>query len=220
MKKNIIAILINISIFVLTIFGLIVALAGIPIFNNGTKSSLSYLMKFFTVESNMFIGITALVLGINQILYLKKGIKINKIIFIIKYVATVSVAITFFTVLFFLGPVVYRDNFWLMYKGVSFFYHFLIPVLAMVVFIFFESTNEYDIKISFYGMIPFIIYAIFYLIAALANMDGGKVKSGYDWYGFLSFGIPIFILLMIGMVALAYMISFLLYFTNKKMYKK
>jgi hypothetical protein len=139
MKKIKIAIIINIIIFVLVVFGLIVGLAGIPFLGSSGRSKFSYLIKYFTVESNLFMGITALALGINQVLYLKNGTKINKVIFILKYVATVSVAITFFTVLFYLGPVVFRDRFLSMYQGVSFFYHLVVPVLSMLVFILFES---------------------------------------------------------------------------------
>ena len=221
MKKIKIAIIINIIIFVLVVFGLIVGLAGIPFLGSSGRSKFSYLIKYFTVESNLFMGITALALGINQVLYLKNGTKINKVIFILKYVATVSVAITFFTVLFFLGPVVFRDRFLSMYQGVSFFYHLVVPVLSMLVFILFESSKDYNIhKVSFFGIIPFLIYAIFYVIAVLTHMTDGKVEAGYDWYGFLSFGIPIFILLMFIMLGATYLISFLTLKLNKITYKE
>ncbi len=218
MTKIKVSVVTNISIFVVVTLALILGLAGVPSFETGT-TSFGELMKYFTIESNIFMGIMALLLAINQILYLKNNTKINKAIFILYYVATVCVAITFFTVLFFLAPVVYRDQFWSMYTGISFYYHFLIPVVAMIMFLFVLNTNEYSIKISFFGIIPFLVYALFYVIAALTHMDGGKVMPGYDWYGFLSFGIPVFLLLLVIMLGATYLVSFLIYFINKKLYK-
>ncbi len=221
MKKIKISIVINIMIFLLVVFGLIIGLAGIPFLGAKGRSSFGYLIKYFTVESNLFMGITALLLGINQILFLKKDIKINKIIFILDFIASVSVAITLFTVLFFLGPVVYNWNFLPLYSGVSFFYHLVVPVLGMVVFILFESTNEFNIlKTSIFGIIPFLVYSVFYIIASISHMDNGKVQSGYDWYGFLSFGIPIFILLMFIMLGATFLISFLILKLNRITYKE
>lgn len=215
-----ISIIINLLIFVLMIFGLMVALLGIPFLQEGSKSNFLNLIKYFTVESNIFMGITALIFAINEILYIKKGKKINKIIFILKYVSTVCVAITFFTVVFFLAPLVYRDRALTMFTGINFFYHVAIPVLSIIVFILFENSNQYNIKITIFGMILFLIYSIFYLIASLTHIEDGKIIDGYDWYGFLKFGIPMFFLLMVLMLVLSYSISFLLYYINKKLFKE
>ena len=186
---------------------------------NGSKTSFANFIKFFTVQSNIFMGITAIAYAVNEILLLKKGTRINKVLFVLKYVATVCVAITFFTVLFFLAPIVYRDYFLDLYVGTNFFYHFMIPLASMIIFIFAENTKDFSIKVTIFGMIPFILYSIFYLIAAFTHMENGKVMDGYDWYGFLSFGIPMFMLLMVLMIGFSYLISFLTYFLNKKLYR-
>ena len=198
------SIITNIAIFVMMIFGIIISLVGIPFMTNGSRSSFPNFIKYFTVQSNIFMGITAIAFAVNEILFLKKRIRINKILFVLKYIATVCVAITFFTVLFFLAPIVYRDYFFDLYVGTNFFYHLIIPLASMIIFIFAENSKEFNIKITIFGMIPFIIYSIFYVIASLTHMENGKVMSGYDWYGLIGF---------------SYLISFLTYFLNKKLYK-
>ena len=220
MKKIIISIIFNSIIFSLMVLGLIMAFTGLKFdLSFGPKPTFGNVMKYFTVQSNIFMGIMSLLFVINAILYLKKNIEMNKIVFIIKYVSTVCVAITFSTVVFILTPIFYRDNiFGLFYDG-NFLFHLVIPVLSIITFLFFENRNDIKIKITFTGMIPFIIYTIFYLIAALLHMENGKIVDGYDWYGFLYNGIPIFILLSFVMVILSYFISFILYFLNKKLYK-
>ena len=220
MKKIIISIIFNSIIFILMVLGLVMAFTGLKFdLTFGPKPTFGYVMKFFTVQSNIFMGIMALLFVINAILHIKKNIEMNRILFIFKYVSTVCVAITFFTVVLILTPIFYRDNiFGLFYDG-NFLFHLVIPVLSIITFLFFENRNDITIKITFTGMIPFIIYTIFYLIAALSHMENGKVVDGYDWYGFLYNGIPIFILLSFVMILLTYLISFIIYFLNKKLYK-
>jgi len=217
MKKKI-SIIINITIFVLSIFTLITALIGLG-FRGMVNQPLEfgYLMKYFTVLSNLFMGFVALAFAINEILYIKKNIEIKKYMYILKLMATVSVAITFLTVVFFLAPKE-KNYFSLFYDG-NFFYHFFIPVISIITFILLDNTNKLSIKSTIFGILPFVVYTIFYIIVSLANMDGASFKDGYDWYGFLGLG-PWFILAAILMLGGAYAISFLLYFSNKKLYKE
>lgn len=219
MRKIKAAIVINLIIFVIMVVGVIFAFSGLKFDLTVVKTSFWYVIKFFTVQSNIFMGITALLYAINEIIHLKKGINLSKVLFVMKYIATICVAITFFTVALFLAPVFYKENYFQLFYDANLLFHLIIPVLSMVVFIFLENRNDLNIKVTFYGIIPYIIYSIFYVILALTHMENGKVIAGYDWYGFLYFGIPIFILLTFVMIAATYLISFLLYFLNKKLYK-
>ena len=218
MMKKKISIIINIIIFVLSIFTLITALIGLGFRGMVNEPlPLPYLLKFFTVLSNLFMGFVSLAFAVNEILYIKKNIEIKKYMYILKLMATVSVAITFLTVVFFLAPKE-KNYFSLFYDG-NFFYHFFIPVLSIVVFLLFDTTNKLSIKSTLFGILPFVVYTIFYIIVSLANMDGAKFKDGYDWYGFLGLG-PWFILAAVLMFGGSYLISFLLYFFNKKLCKE
>lgn len=219
MRKIKAAIVINLIIFMIMVVGVIFAFSGLKFDLTVSKTSFWNVIRYFTVQSNIFMGITALLFAINEIIHLKKGINLSKVIFVMKYIATICVAITFFTVALFLAPVFFPDNYFALFYDYNLLFHLIIPVLSMVVFIFLENRNDLNIKVTFYGIIPYIIYSIFYVILALTHMENGKVMDGYDWYGFLYFGIPIFILLTFVMIAATYLISFLLYFLNKKLYK-
>ena len=64
------------------------------------------MLRFFTVESNLFIGIVSLVFSLSEIKLLKGNIKeIPKINYILKLMATSAVGLTFFVVFVYLGPI-------------------------------------------------------------------------------------------------------------------
>ena len=219
MRKINAAIILNLIIFVLMVVGAFFAFTGLKFDMTRVNTTFWYVIKFFTVQSNIFMGIAALLYAINEILHLKKGIELNRTLFIIKYIATICVTITFFTVALFLAPVFYKDNYFALFYDTNFLFHLVIPVLSMIIFIFLENRSDMNIKITFLGIVPYIVYSIFYVILAITHMENGKVVDGYDWYGFLYFGIPTFILLTFIMIVATYLLSFLLYFLNKKLYK-
>ncbi len=219
MKKIKLSIIFNFIIFGLMVIGSIMAFSGLRFDLTVDTPTFYSVIRYFTVQSNIFMGIIALLFAINEILHIKRGIEINKTLFIFKYIATVCVAITFFTVALILAPIFYGSRYFELFYDENLFFHFVIPVLSIIAFILFENRNDITKKITFTGLMPFSIYTVFYLIAALTHMQDGKIMEGYDWYGFLYFGIPIFIVLSIVMVILSYLISFILYFLNKKLYK-
>ena len=218
MNKIKISITLNIILFVLMVFALYMALSGLS-FDMTFKKHSIHIFKYFTVLSNILMGIVALVFAIREILYLKNNKEISKYFYVAKHIATTCVALTFLTVALFLAPVFYKEKFFDAFHDANFFYHFLNPVLAIIVFVFFENTNKLSIKTALFGMVPFGVYSIFYLITAITHMSGGKVDTKYDWYGFFYFGVPIFFVLMIFMISLTFLISFILYKSNKKLYK-
>ena len=218
MKKTKVAIIINFIIFIFMVFALIMALTGLS-FDMTIKKHSIRIFKYFTTLSNILMGLVALMLAIVEIISLKNNKSINKIYYFIKYIATISVTITFLTVALFLAPVFYGKRFFDAFHDTNFFYHFLNPVLSIIVFLFFENTKTIKFKQTFFGLIPFALYSIYYVIEAVTHMDNGKVMNGYDWYGFFYFGIPMFFVLMLFMFALTYGISFSLYKINNKLCK-
>lgn len=218
MKKIKISIILNTILFVLMVFALYMALSGLS-FDMTFKKHSIHIFKYFTVLSNILMGIVALVFAIREILYLKNNKEISKYYYLAKHIATACVTLTFLTVALFLAPVFYKEKFFDAFHDANFFYHFLNPVLAIIVFVFFENTNKLTFKMSLFGILPFAIYSVYYVIAAVTHMDGGKVASGYDWYGFFYFGVPVFFVLMIFMISLTFGISFTLYKVNNKLYK-
>ena len=56
--------------------------------------------KFYTVDSNVIVGVVALIMIIYEVLYLKNKIKeIPKYVYVLKYIGVVGVSLTFLVTL-------------------------------------------------------------------------------------------------------------------------
>lgn len=213
-----ISILLNIIIVVFTIFASIVMFTGFK-FMHGAEPVLESTkfgaFRFFTVDSNAFMGIVSLAFMIEEIKLLK-GINksINKKMYILKLMATTAVTITFLTVFLYLGPIS-KDGIPSMIQNSNLFFHLIIPVLSIITFVFFEKTNTISFKNTLFGIIPTLIYELYYLINILIHMENGKVSPLYDWYWFLQNGIWTAIIVAPFMLIVSYLVSIVLWKINK-----
>lgn len=182
---------------------------------------------FFTVLSNIFAGITSLIYFVFKILNYFKGIKIKRWSFILEFISTISVFITFFVVVFFLAPIdviFEHESYFSMFYGPNFFFHFVIPVFCIFNFIFLEHCDSINYKFVYLDLIPVVLYGTFYYInfkTELIKIEGGEGKLTSDWYHFLSNGNPIQVVL-IALLFIGCTIGFgyIFLFLNKKTYKK
>ncbi|MBR2539352.1 MAG: hypothetical protein IKE85_00790 [Mogibacterium sp.] len=136
-------------------------------------------LKYFTVLSNLFEG-TACIIWL-----FAKGEAVARAEKI-KYAGTVSVALTFLTVMFFLGPLYGYIS---MLSGVNLFLHLLVPVAALAECIFLSRTI-YSRKDNLLSVVPMLVYGTFYLGNNLIN-GTGEWPATNDWYSFLYWGYPI-----------------------------
>lgn len=213
-----ISILLNIIIVVFTIFASIVMFTGFK-FMHGAEPVLESTkfgaFRFFTVDSNAFMGIASFAFMIEEIKLLK-GINksINKKMYILKLMATTAVTITFLTVFLYLGPIS-KDGIPSMIQNSNLFFHLIIPVLSIITFVFFEKTNTISFKNTLFGIIPTLIYELYYLINILIHMENGKVSPLYDWYWFLQNGVWTAIIVAPFMLIVSYLVSIVLWKINK-----
>mgnify|MGYP003571385222 CR=1 FL=1 len=140
-------------------------------------------MRYFTTLSNIFVAIAAAVL---VIIYIKNAASdsydIPKWAITLKYVATVSVSVTFLTVVLFLSPITALGGkgYFSLFENNAFVLHFLTPVLAIISFIFFDGSDEIPFKSTFLTVIPTIIYSFVYIpMVAIA-----KVWPDFYWFTF------------------------------------
>ena len=96
------------------------------------------------------------------------------------------------------------------------FFHLITPVLSILTFVLFEKTEGINFKYVFYGLIPVIIYAIFYMTNIIIHLEDGKVSPKYDWYWFVQGGIMQSFYVIPGILMITLAISLGLYFLNKK----
>lgn len=191
MKKYKVSLVINVIIFVLVLFALITMIMDINFMGKSSLMVASRIeaLKFLTVDSNIFAGITSLLFIIYTTAYLKgKIIEIPKVLYILKYTSTVCVVLTFLVTLFFLVPR-FSFNFLYLYTNSNFFFHLVIPILSFISFSFCEKSNHITFKNSFTCLVPVFIYGLFYSYNCISHSNNGLVSMKYDWYGFLSNGI-------------------------------
>ena len=135
--------------------------------------------------------------------------------YILKLMGTTSVALTFFVVFAYLG-IIAEGGYYSMIMNSNLFFHLIIPVLSIITFIFFEKNNKLKIKDSLYGIIPMLLYSIYYITNALIHMENGKVSPKYDWYWFVQNGFWTIIIVFPLMLLITYLISLLLWKLNKE----
>lgn len=157
-------------------------------------------LKYFTVLSNIFAGVTSALWAIVAI----KG-KDTKAVDILKFVSTVAVMITFSVVLFFLRPV-YKDV--PMYSGANLGFHLLIPLAELIEFVIFNKT-KISIKERLFAGIPAFLYGAVYLLNIGIN-GKGEWPDTNDWYGFLNWGLPIGMVIFFGIVLVSILLGFLI----------
>ena len=95
-------------------------------------------------------------------------------------------------------------------------FHFLIPVLNFIVFLFFEEKPRLKFWHTFVGLSHLLAYAIFYLVVVFTHVTSGSVPLEYDWYAFAQKGLVIAFVCAVVVIALGYLIAFLLYKINNR----
>lgn len=210
MKKKL-SLIINIIIFILTVFASFIMFTGIKI-THGAEPILETtklgMFKFFTVDSNLFMGIIAL-------LFIIKNKSITKNMYRLKLMSTTSVTITLLVVLAYLAPIS-EDGLKSMLQNSNMFFHLIIPVLSIINFTIFEKTEKLKMKDTLYGLIPTMIYALFYILNLIIHMENKKVSPIYDWYWFAQNGIIQAIITAITLIITTYIITLILWKLNKR----
>lgn len=219
MKKLKISLIINILVVILTIISSIIMFTGFKFMHDYElvlETTRIGMFKFFTVDSNMLMGLVSLLFIVEEIKILKgKEKEIKKIYYILKLMATTSVGLTFFVVFAYLGPIT-EYGIRSMITNSNLFFHLIIPVISILNFIIFEKTDKLKIKDTKYGLIPTIIYALFYLINVLIHMESGKVSIVYDWYWFVQNGVWTALIVVPVILLITYLISLMIWKLNRK----
>lgn len=217
MQKIKISLFFNIIIIISVAFATICMMNGIYFMGEELllTSTGPGLFKFFTVQSNVLMGIIALVFAVCEVLVLTKKIKeIHKHLYVLKLICTVGVVLTFLTTALFLAPTSSKGYFAL-FKNANLFLHLIIPVLSAVTFIFFEKTDKIKFKYVCLGVVPMLLYGIYYVINIFSHIVDGKVIPEYDWYGFAVGGVYTIFITFPIMLIVTYLISLALWKFNK-----
>ena len=206
-KRRLLFILSNIFIAITTVAAVIVveiygSRAG-RLDNNGFPFWQN--IATFTVLSNIYLAIIATISTIYIIM--RKSSSFPRWLTTLYLSAVCSAMITFLTVIFYLAPMraVAGKNYFDVLLEPMFFLHFFNPVLSAVIYIFFMDGAKLPLKSRLLALIPFIIYAIIYLVFVVI------LKICPDFYG-LTFGGRYYLtpLVFIGFIAVDFGIATML----------
>ncbi len=189
---------------------------GIMVSGNDTGSVLTSArfisLKYFTVDSNLLMGIISLCILPSEIRSLRNGIdEIPTVLLVLKLTGTVSVALTFTTVMVFLGPLY---GYPAMFAGVNLYLHLIVPVLAILVFCLAEGTDRLMFRHTFIAVIPMLLYGTAYLGNILIN-GVGKWPDTNDWYGFAMWGVPASFLVFAVIAFVTWLLALIMWRINR-----
>ena len=140
-------------------------------------SSGLYGLRYFTLLSNLLCGFSALLVAVTVT---EHGLPFG--VWLLKYVATAAVTVTFVTVMVFLGPTFgYKSQL----EGVGFYYHAAGPLLAILSFCFLERFHTLSFSLSLLGLLPVILYGLLYAWKVLLCP---KTRRWEDFYGYTKGG--------------------------------
>ncbi|MCQ2582841.1 MAG: hypothetical protein MJ160_02940 [Treponema sp.] len=191
-KKRIADIIINLIMFISTAYALLCYFLG-PADAFGSHGVACF--KFFTTDSNILVAVASLLCAI----FLFKKTEIPQWVMVLKFAGTISVTVTFLTVLLFLAPMGvlktgHFETVFLYFAGNAFLLHFSTPVLSIISTTILEKEYPISKKQSLCGVLPTLVYAVIYLFMVVI------FHKWEDFYGFTFGGryqfVPIVIIVM------------------------
>ena len=137
MKKIKTSLVLNIIIVIFTVFATICMFTGFR-FMSGDEIVLEAsnlgMFKFFTVDSNLFMGVVALIFSVLEVRLLQGKIKeIDRKYYLLKLMGTTGVGLTFIVVFTYLSYII-EGGVRLMVMNSNLFFHLVTPVLSMIHF--------------------------------------------------------------------------------------
>ena len=198
--------ILNIVIVILTVIGVVLMLTGKPE-EGALQASGIENFKFYTVLTNVFCGLIALV----YTLFILLGKDTGKIR-VLKLAAVCGVAITFAVVAFMFGPLYGFPQF---YQRGNLFFHLLLPLTAMVEFIVVKRPYM-PFKYTVFASVPTFLYGVGYMTNILVNGIGGEWPNTNDFYAFLSWGWPVGIMIFAGITITAFGVACIFRVINNK----
>lgn len=181
MKRKI-SVLIKIIALIASIYGMLQSLDG------------WFFLTFFTNLSNIFIDIMLFIFIIYD---LKKAKYIPQGMYLIKFMATISITLTFFVYMLLLAPTnnygfigAYLNN-----GAGSLYVHFITPVLSIIDFLLYSESYIPSEKHVYYSVVPPLVYVGFIIVLGqvfhirwygdmLAPYNFLNYGASTGWFGF------------------------------------
>lgn len=160
--------------FVIVIMGSIAIFMQIflsPDRRNRVSTSGADVFRFFTIDGNIFIIISSIIVIAYIIISFFKEIKNDKFLYVIQLMGAVSALLIFLTVVFLLLPS-YGTSLLKGYKMIIL--HATNPILCCMTFLLFNET-KISKKMSLLGILPMAIYGVIALILCFSKVWTGRL---------------------------------------------
>jgi len=175
---------------IIKIVAVITSLGGVIIgFFNAKYDGYSHWsarLLYFTNQSNLWIGITFLIILLLPLLKFKNKDKAKDILYLLKYMFTVSITITGVIFCAILAPHV--DGTFHAWSISSLMTHVFTPILAIADFFVDDTPLILNLKKTFLVLIPPFIYLIFASVLGAFKVDFGRGDTFP--YFFLNYNSP------------------------------
>ena len=140
------------------------------------------IFRYYTTLSNVFAGLLAVPMAYAAVRTLTgKGTRIPRALSLLRYSSVSALTLTMMTVLCFLGPLF---GYAPMFTGANFWFHLIVPVLAVLSFLFWEPGADFPRKNPFPGIVQTILYGSVYVPRVLSGRwpDFYGFNIGGRWY--------------------------------------
>lgn len=182
--------------------------------DNGTISASGLRnLKYFTVLSNLLMGVASALSVVYTIRKLRQNTDIPSWLTRLRLAGAAAVTLTLLVVLLFLWPVFHIPG---LYSGANLWLHLLIPLMAIASFVL-GATEPISLKESIVSMVPMLIYGAWY-VANNIIYGTGEWPDTNDWYGFLTWGWGVGILILIAIIIMTWGAGLIMRFAHNKVY--
>lgn len=216
MKRFRIAYILNLCLALLEVLAPIWMSSGLV--GGVLTTSGAEMFKFFTIDSNVLMGVIALFTAL-QLRQVIRGQRedLSTACYVWNLAGTVGVTLTMLVTVFFLEPTMAPQfGLFALFAGSNFLLHLFNPLLAIVTFTVFEKTRKIPFRHTLTGIVPMVLYAVFYLANCMRHAVNGMVDIAYDWYGFLAGGVKTVWIVIPVIFLFTWLISIALWRLNRR----
>ena len=220
MKRFRIAYILNLCLALLEVLAPIWMSSGLV--GGVLTTSGAEMFKFFTIDSNVLMGVIALFTALQLRQVIRGQREDLSTACYVRYLAgTVGVTLTMLVTVFFLEPTMAPQfGLFALFAGSNFLLHLFNPLLAIVTFTVFEKTRKIPFRHTLTGIVPMVLYAVFYLANCMRHAVNGMVDIAYDWYGFLAGGVKTVWIVIPVIFLFTWLISIALWRLNRRKTEK
>ena len=138
-------------------------------------------LLYFTIQSNLWIGITSLVLAVRILRHQPVSAALHRV----KLMFTMAILLTGGVFCFLLAPV---DG--LSFTLANILTHVAVPLLSLLDYLLFDTAYAYEWKDAFWSLIPPVYYILFAAVGYVQNWDFTQNNHRNYPYFFLNWGSP------------------------------